>query len=87
MAEDSPRILPSLGFPIYRRMVDGSHFYRIESDRMFTEIQRVGARLRVHHVEARAYPELVRIAEMIQGAEGRFVPMEPQEWEGLYARI
>ena len=68
-------------------MTDRSHFYRIESDRMFTEIQKVGGRLTVHRVEARAYPELVRIAEMIQGAEGRFVPMEPWEWEGLYARI
>ena len=64
-------------------MADGRHFYRIEGPQRFTEIQHVGKRTVVHHVEARAYPELVRIAEMIEGAAGRYTPMGSEEWEGL----
>ncbi len=72
-------------FPLYRRMADGRHFYRIEGPQRFTEIQYVGKRTVVHLVEARAYPELVRIVEMIEGASGLFTPMEPDEWEALFA--
>lgn len=66
-------------------MVDDRHFYRIESATRFTEIQRVGGRLMVHHIEARAYPELVRIEEMIQAADRRFLPMERAAWDALFA--
>ncbi|MBK8499104.1 MAG: hypothetical protein IPL52_09860 [Flavobacteriales bacterium] len=79
--------MPAQRFPLFRKTPDGRHFYRIESDTGFTEIQKVGSRHAVHRVEARAYPELVRIAEMIDGAGGRFVHMEPTEWDVLYARI
>lgn len=67
-------------FPMYRSSVDGRHYYRIEAKDMFTEIQVVGNRHLVHHVTARAYPELVRIMEMISLHEGRYKLIEEDTW-------
>lgn len=84
MGEYSPH---AASFPVYRQLADGRHFYRIEGPTRFTEIQRMGGRLVVHLVEAQAYPELVRIEQMIQATDGHFLPLDPAEWEVLYARI
>lgn len=58
-------------------------FYRIDSDRAFTEIQVIGSRRVVHRVEAIAYPEMVRIQEMIR--MGVYEPLERREWERQWA--
>ena len=83
MAEDNGR--PAEGgeqeYPLYRRTTDGRHAYRVESPTRFTEVQVVGNRRIVHHVTATAYPELLRIQEMVNGGEGRYLPMTVAEWD------
>lgn len=74
------------GYPVYRRTHDGRHFFRIEALDRFTEIQIVGNRHLIHGVTARAYPELVRIMEMVELRDGRYEPMEPSEWEEQWSR-
>ena len=74
-------------FPVYRQLADGRHFYRIEGPGSFTDIQVIGKRTVVHHVEARAYPERLRIQDMIDGHGGRYLPMEPEEWERRWLAI
>ena len=69
-------------FPIYRRTADGRHVYRIEALDAFTEMQRVGNRWLVHRVNASAYPERVRIMEMIDGADGRYLATDEEAWPG-----
>ena len=68
-------------FPIFRQLLGGAHYYRIESQDRFTELQRIGARWVIHEVRAHAYPEKVRVHEMIAGGEGRYVTLSPVEWE------
>lgn len=67
-------------YPVYRRLVGGSHYYRIIDPTRFEELQRIGARWLFHHVEAKAYPEQLRVREMIDLA-GPFEALEVQEWE------
>ena len=68
-------------FPIYRRTRDGRHFYRIESERAFTEVHLIGARAVIHRVSQAAYPEQVRIAGLIGAREGNILPSSHQEFQ------
>lgn len=78
-AEDRP------GFPAYRRMAGRAHYYRIEAPDAFTELQRLGGRWLRHEVTRAAYPEQVRIAEMLACTDGRFVAVDASEGEALFA--
>jgi len=73
-------------FPLYRRTPDGKHFYRIEAVDRFTEIQVIGRRAVLHEVRASMYPERVRVMEMIQGDEGRYLELLPEDWMELLRR-
>ncbi|MEO8589605.1 MAG: hypothetical protein ABI432_09565 [Flavobacteriales bacterium] len=88
-AEDSLQHKGGKGtrFPVYRMLADGRHFYRIEGRTRFTEIQLVGARSVVHHVDATAYPEQLRVQDMIDGHRGSYLPLEAEEWERRWAAI
>ncbi len=68
-------------FPVYRKSANGRHFYRIESTRAFTEVQVVGQRAVIHRVREAAYPEQVRIEEMLNMHEGGFLPLRAAEFE------
>lgn len=68
-------------FPIYCKLQGGGHLYRIESDDRFTELQRVGSRWVKHKVVASMYPEMVRIAEMIDGGDGTYATSTKEEWD------
>lgn len=70
-------------FPAYRRSANGRHFYRIESALSFTEVQVVGQRAVIHRVRGAAYPEQLRIVEMLRMHEGRFLPLEAVEFEHM----
>lgn len=74
------------GFPIFRRTADGRHFYRIEAQDAFTEIQVVGRRALLYHVKASMYPELVRIQDMVLGDGGRYLELRPSDWAELMER-
>jgi hypothetical protein len=68
------------GFPLYRKTSDNKHFYRIEGLDRFTEIQVMGSRSIEHQVRATQYPERLRIMDMIEGGDGRYLPMDEREW-------
>ncbi|MCB0795586.1 MAG: hypothetical protein KDB88_12690 [Flavobacteriales bacterium] len=68
-------------FPLYRKTRDDRHFFRIDGPDRFMEIQRIGTRAIRHLVDGGAYPERVRIDEMIRMAEGRYVQSTEQEFQ------
>lgn len=74
-------------FPILRRTADGRHLYRIDGMERFTELQRIGKQWVLHEVKADAYPEKVRIMEMIHGDDGRYIPLEEGEWDAVFRTI
>ncbi len=55
-----------MSFPIYRKLSNGKSFYQIESDKVFTEVQLLGTKVFKHRIEAKKYPELLRIQDMIE---------------------
>lgn len=72
-------------FPLYRRSANGLNWYRIESATAFTEVQRVGNRYVVHRLEAKAYPERVRVMSLIDMHDGHVEECTAGEVEGLIA--
>lgn len=70
-------------FPIFRRTTDGRHFYCIEAEDRFTEIQVIGRKAVLHRVQASMYPERLRIQDMIHGDGGRYPDLHPEEWSEL----
>lgn len=68
-------------FPAFRRMVGTRRYYRIASERSFTEVEVIGERRLAHHVEAKAYPEMLRISEMLACSDGVFERITAREWE------
>lgn len=73
----------SAPYPLYRCTTDGRHYFRIEASDRFTELQSVGNRWLIHRVTASAYPELVRIMEMMDGGDGRYEELANEEWERM----
>ncbi|MEO9258046.1 MAG: hypothetical protein ABI207_06665 [Crocinitomicaceae bacterium] len=54
-----------MDFPQYRKLSNGKSWYKIENERNFIEIQMVGSKKFVHLIEAKQYPEMLRIMEML----------------------
>jgi hypothetical protein len=70
-------------FPQYRKLPNDKVFYRIESQTVFTELQLVGSRILVHRVEAKQYPEKLRIMDMLGCAEPFVIAIENEFEERL----
>ena len=68
-------------FPLFRQLVGGKHLYRIDAHDRFVDLQRIGKRWVRHVVIADAYPEKVRIVEMIELAGGHYLPLERSVWD------
>ena len=73
-------------FPIYRKRVNERSFYRIDSENAFIEVHRVGKRCVVHRIEAKTYPEKVRIAELIAGEGGGVIECPSAEFDSWLAK-
>ena len=68
-------------FPQYRRLIGKDHLYRIDGVDRFVELQRIGARWVRHEVTAHAYPEMVRIMEMLSMKDRPYIKLDPDEWK------
>lgn len=63
-------------FPQYRRMKGGRNLYCITAPDHFVELQGVGRGWLRQEVSAVAYPEKVRIAEMLLFNDGAYEPLD-----------
>lgn len=70
-------------FPAYRRMVGVRRYYKIHSPRAFTEVEVIGSRRLVHEVDAKMYPELLRIQEMLDCTNGVYEAIPSAIWSTL----
>ena len=56
-------------FPQYRKLKNGKAFYCIVNNLHFTEVQLIGEKRLKHEIEAKQYPEKLRIMDMLACAE------------------
>lgn len=52
-------------FPIYRKSISGKNWYQILSEKNFHEIQMIGSKYHKYTIEAKQYPEMLLIQDMI----------------------
>jgi len=69
-------------FPVYRMMSGRKVYYEIHSDRLFTEYSWIGVKLIRFEMEAKQYPEILRIQDMIQCVEP-FVAISKEMFEKI----
>lgn len=69
-------------FPQYRKLSNEKVFYRIRDDRNFDEIQLVGSRAMFFSMEAKQYPEILKIKDLLKLTEG-FLESSQDEFEAL----
>ncbi len=55
-----------MNFPQYRELVGFNRFYKIVDERNFTEIYFIGSKKMEHTIEAKQYPEMLRIKDMLE---------------------
>jgi hypothetical protein len=53
-------------FPQYRKLSNDKTFYKIQSDRLFEEVQLMGSKVFRYAVEAKQYPEILKIQDMLK---------------------
>lgn len=66
-------------FPQYRKIINGKSFYKINDSKLFEEIQLIGNLKRHYIIEAKQYPEMLRIQDMLN-LEPPFLNMNESEW-------
>jgi len=59
-------------YPQYRELKGFNRYYKIIDDRNFTEVYFIGEKVVSHHIEAKQYPEMLRIQDMLK-CESPFV--------------
>lgn len=75
------------GYPAYRRMKGTGRLFRIDGPRRFSELQPLGKHWLMHEVDASAYPEQVRVQEMLLCAGGAYEIAEASEWETALSKV
>ena len=74
-------------YPVYRKYKGLNVWFKIISDRSFTELKRVGELWVKHEVTAIQYPEIILIQDMLKCAEDRWEPMSGELFEEVLEEI
>jgi hypothetical protein len=62
--------MSEVDFPQYRKLANEKSHYEIRNDRHFIEKQLIGKQVFTIEIEANQYPEILRIQDMLNCAEG-----------------
>ena len=71
-------------YPAFRELGNGLSRYRIDSDSVMVEVQRIGRRFAVHRLEATTYPERLRIHELLTLADSGVHPITAAEFDAWW---
>lgn len=67
-------------FPQYRKLSNDKVFYKIVNNREFHEIQVIGKFAQLYIIEAKQYPEFLKIRDMLNYAIEGFVLSSKEEY-------
>lgn len=70
-------------FPAYRKYSGVDTWFKITSDRDFTEIKRVGKRYLKTDIHATQFPEMQFIRDMLECYEGRWQKVAEREFTAV----
>ncbi|WP_027418640.1 hypothetical protein [Crocinitomix catalasitica] len=70
-------------FPIYRKYVGRNVWFKILNQNEFLEINQLGSKFLIHHINAQQYPEILLIQDMINKMEDRWEDADSEFIDGL----
>lgn len=73
-------------FPQYRKLSNEKVYYKIINDRLFEEVQLVGKSANLFTIEAKQYPEVLRIQDLLHLNMDGFEMSTETEFESLLKR-
>jgi hypothetical protein len=76
-----------IDFPQYRKLSNGKVYYKINGDRQFDEIQIVGNSANLFNIEAKQYPEMLRIQDLLSLSMEGFEMSTEEEYEAQLEQI
>lgn len=69
-------------YPQYRELKGFNRYYKIIDDRNFTEVYFIGEKVVLHHIEAKQYPEILKIQDMLN-CQSPFVEISENDYNNL----
>jgi hypothetical protein len=76
-----------IDFPLYRKFSDNKTFYKIHSPKNFLEIKLMGKYYFKNEIEAKRFPEILLIDDMIKLEVGAWIAIDESEFEEYYSFI
>jgi hypothetical protein len=76
-----------IDFPVYRKFSDNKNFYKIHSPKNFLEIKLMGKYYFKNEIEAKRFPEILLIDDMIKLEVGAWIAIDESEFEEYYSFI
>ena len=73
-------------YPIYRKLSNNRSFYKVVDSKNFEEIQIVGTKRRHQLIEAKQYPELLFIQDLISFNHLGVLESSKKEWYYIFRK-
>lgn len=70
-----------MNFPIYRKLINGKSFYRIDAMDRLTELQQLGNRWLKHELHAKILPERLLISDILENENGQYENCTVEDFE------
>ena len=69
-----------IDYPIYRKLSNNQSFYKVVDSKSFEEIQIIGTKRRHQLIEAKQYPEILFVLDLIQINHAGIIESSEKEW-------
>lgn len=73
-------------FPQYRKYSNNKSYFKIHSETLFDELQLMGDTCFSHRIEAKIYPDRLRIMDMMACKDEIWLPCSADEYETVVSR-
>jgi hypothetical protein len=74
-------------YPIYRKSLSEKSFYAVIAEDQCIEIQQIGTRRLRHEIHARILPDRLFIRDIIDCAQGLYIPVTAEEFLAFEASV
>jgi hypothetical protein len=74
-------------FPVYRKYPNNKSYFKVLDTQRFEEIQIVGSKLVLYHIEAKIMPDHFLIDDMIHMKDSRWIAISEEEYDALRSLI
>lgn len=74
-------------YPLYRKRINDKHFYKVNSEDSFTELQVMGEKVFSFDFEAKIYPDKVLVKSLIDLSDQGIVGISEADYELIQAKL